>query len=245
VFFNKKKEKYSSYIVDHLLYKSPKWKEIKKLKRLFLFSFYLSFALLSFKFIDNSNIKDAFAKIEFIQPPKGVGKGMETEGKNNEILTTNALKLKYYTYITGNETIANLAVEYTKMYNIDTNLFLAIMRVESAFNPRAINHNKNGSIDRGLCQLNNKTFSNLTVKDFYNIETNIKYGTSFLDWCLKKSQKNTVKALAFYNAGIGAVTKKKVGEHTLDYINKVLTRKREFDAGLNNFLVENSDLIEK
>ena len=122
----------------------------------------------------------------------------------------------------------------SKSYGIETTLLLAIMRIESGFNPRAINHNKNGSIDRGLCQLNSNTFPNLKVKDFYNAEVNIKHGVGFLDWCLKKSKKNTVKALAFYNAGIGAVKKQKVGERTLNYINLVMKKKRDYDMGLNN-----------
>ena len=109
----------------------------------------------------------------------------------------------------------------------------ALLPVEfSAINPNAINYNYNGSVDRGLCQLNNKTFPNLSKQDFYNPETNIKLAASFLNWCLRNSDYNLVRALAYYNAGWGNVTNENVGDLTLNYIQKITTYKKTFDDEL-------------
>ena len=106
---------------------------------------------------------------------------------------------------------------------------LSLIKTESALNPLAENYNLNGTIDRGLCQLNSSTFSNIDKNILFDPESNIKYGAELLCWCLKKSDNNIVKALAFYNAGIGNVSNKKIGEITLNYINKIILEKSKLD----------------
>ena len=128
--------------------------------------------------------------------------------------------------------IAKLAITYSEKEGIETSLLVALMKTESNFNPNAINYNYNGSVDRGLCQLNNKTFPNLSKQDFYNPETNIKIAASFLNWCLRNSDYNLVRALAYYNAGWGNVTNENVGDLTLNYIQKITTYKKTFDDEL-------------
>ena len=149
------------------------------------------------------------------------------------------LKLKYFTELIGDENIAKLTLNYSIEKDVKPELVIAIMKVESKFNPYAKNHNSNGSIDRGLLQLNNKTFSDLTSDEFYEPEINIKKGVEFINWCLKKSDNNLIKALAYYNAGFGKVSNKNVGEATLDYINKVLTHLQNIESSFIQFKSEN------
>jgi membrane-bound lytic murein transglycosylase MltF len=153
------------------------------------------------------------------------------------------LKQEYFTHIIGSETIARSVIKYTGAKNIDPSLLVALMKVESKFNPRAENYNYNGSVDRGLCQLNDLTFTGLKREDFFDPETNIKNAATYLDWCLKKSGNKLVRALAYYNIGIGNVAKRKVGPNTLDYIGLIIEEKRVLDAGLKTYLSEHSDLL--
>lgn len=39
-------------------------------------------------------------------------------------------------------------------YGVNPHILMAIAKVESGFNPRAVNRNRNGSLDRGIMQIN-------------------------------------------------------------------------------------------
>lgn len=41
-----------------------------------------------------------------------------------------------------------------RYYGVNPYLLMAIAKVESGFNPRAVNRNRNGSLDRGVMQIN-------------------------------------------------------------------------------------------
>ncbi len=205
-------------------------KKINILKNSFFILIFLIIFLVSIGFIEGKTIKNQYS----IKSLKEDDFLVKTDFINDEI------KLKYFSNVINDENIAKLIIKYTKLYNVDTSLFVAVIKVESDFNPLAQNKNKNGSIDRGLCQLNNNTFKELTHEDFFNPEKNIKNGALFLKWCLNKSNKNLVKALAFYNTGIGNVRNRNVGETTLDYINKILKEKETLDLNFDSFFTENS-----
>ena len=208
-------------------------KKINSIKNIFIILLFLLIFLISVGFVEGKAIKNIHNK-------NSISEEILLE-KNNFI--NDEIKLKYFTNIINNENIAKTIIKYTKLYDVDTSLFVSIIKVESDFNPLAENINKNGSIDRGLCQLNNNTFRNLNHEDFFNPEKNIKNGVLFLKWCLNNSNKNLVKALAFYNTGIGNVRNKKVGETTLDYINKILKEKEIIDSNLSNYFSKNNDYL--
>jgi hypothetical protein len=154
------------------------------------------------------------------------------------------IKLEYFTKITGKKEIAEYSIKYTRMYDVDLALFVALMKAESRFNPRAVNLNIDPetkevwSIDRGLCQLNSATFPYLTNREFFNPEANIMHAVNYLRNCLDSADNNKVKALAFYNAGIGSVKNKRIGEKTLNYINYILNEKERYDDDLARMLSE-------
>lgn len=69
-------------------------------------------------------------------------------------------------------------------------LMVAIAKAESGMNPKAINHNRNGSVDRGLFQIN-------SIHGFVNLEdpkTNIESAK-------KVYEKQGITAWAAYNNG--------------------------------------------
>ena len=90
---------------------------------------------------------------------------------------------------------------------IDYGFALAVIQKESDFNPEATNHNKNGSIDKGLFQTNSCWWKTLIKEgmisesdDLYDPCTGIRCGM----WELQKYVKkygNTERAYAAYNTG--------------------------------------------
>lgn len=233
-----KKEIRTNNTPQHFYYKPDKAKKLKRLKNILLFAIYLSSVIIIVNLTNMNKSKRVYANNNLL---------MEHYIPDSEFLKTlsfeDKLKIKFLEEYIGDKNIAYFSYKYSKINNIEPELFVAIMKVESNFNPKAINYNKNGTIDRGLCQLNNVVFLNLTVKDFFDIETNIKYGSQFIRWCLDESKNNLIKALAMYNAGLGNVINKKVGETTLTYIQKIIDEKENIKVSLQNYLSENRDLL--
>ena len=120
-------------------------------------------------------------------------------------------------------------------FNIDPELIIAIIYFESKFDETATNgSNENGSIDRGLMQLNNFTFTNLTVEQFYNIEVNIFTGTKHLKELLDKYNNNEILAVCAYNGGEWRCDNEKIKLTVIEYANKVL----KYKAFLKNKYLE-------
>ena len=107
---------------------------IKKSKIFFIFILYIFFILLTYQIL---NMKIISKLPQFI--------------KNTNQYFKEKHKLKYFTKITGNREIAKFILLYSKQNKIEPTLLTAVIKTESAFNPKAINKNNNGSFDRGLC----------------------------------------------------------------------------------------------
>jgi soluble lytic murein transglycosylase-like protein len=92
-------------------------------------------------------------------------------------------------------------------YGAPKNLLVAISKVESSFNKKAVNKNKNGSIDVGVMQINSSHFADLSRRgiypsDLFNPCINVSVGA----WILSESIKRhglTWRAVGAYNAGRG------------------------------------------
>lgn len=97
--------------------------------------------------------------------------------------------------------VYDLVHKLAPRYEIDPQLALAIIRVESAFNSRAVSP-KNA---QGLMQLIPETAKRFRVKDAFDPEENIKGGLSYLQWLLAFFQGNVSLVAAAYNAGERAV----------------------------------------
>lgn len=100
-------------------------------------------------------------------------------------------------------------------------LVLAVIGIESAGNPQAIS----SAGAQGLMQLIPDTASRFGVTDSTNATQNIKGGVAYLDWLMKKFDRDPLMVLAAYNAGEGAVTANSgvpPYAETRDYVPKVL-----------------------
>ena len=111
-------------------------------------------------------------------------------------------------------------------YGIDVRLAMAVIAVESGFNPRATSP-KNA---QGLMQLIPDTARRFRVRDAYDPEQNIKGGLAYLQWLMTEFEGKVELVAAAYNAGEKAVAR--YGgippyAETQNYVQKVLSLYRK------------------
>jgi soluble lytic murein transglycosylase-like protein len=115
-----------------------------------------------------------------------------------------------------------LIEKVAKQLRLHPGLLHAVVRVESAYNPRAVS--KKGA--QGLMQLMPGTASRYGVIDSYDPRQNLEGGARYLSDLLKEFEYDIKLALAAYNAGENAV--RRYGNaippypETINYVDKVL-----------------------
>ncbi len=88
-------------------------------------------------------------------------------------------------------------------YQLNPNLVLAVVEMESNFNPAAHSH-KNA---QGLMQLIPATAERFGVQNVWDPEQNLRGGMSYLRWLMGHFEGDLELVLAAYNAGEGAVAR--------------------------------------
>ena len=111
-----------------------------------------------------------------------------------------------------------------RKYQIYPGLIEAIIAVESNFNPRAINRNKNGSVDVGLMQINSFWFPRLkkygiSVEDLFDPCVNVEVGTWILAQCVAE-HGYTWEAVGCYNA-VNPVKRKRYAWKIYQMLQKI------------------------
>ncbi|TAN74763.1 MAG: lytic transglycosylase [Gallionella sp.] len=117
--------------------------------------------------------------------------------------------------------IYNLVHKLAPGYEVDPQLVLAVISVESGFNARAISP-KNA---QGLMQLIPETAQRFRVKNTFDPSDNIKGGLAYLQWLLAFFKGNVPLVAAAYNAGEKAVEKHRgipPYPETQDYVRKII-----------------------
>ncbi|HID44278.1 MAG TPA: lytic transglycosylase [Chromatiaceae bacterium] len=87
--------------------------------------------------------------------------------------------------------------DLSREYDLDANLVLSIIRVESGFNA----HARSPKGASGLMQLIPQTAVRFGVRDIWDVEQNLRGGMAYLRWLLAYFRGDLAKALAGYNAG--------------------------------------------
>ena len=142
--------------------------------------------------------------------------------------------LRYYEAVVGSCEIAETGLKYSSELGVPVSLAFALMWAESSFDPYAVNRNPI-TIDRGLFQLNSSSFPHLSVEDFFNIETNVRNGISYLRYCLDTGESEIV-ALAVYNAGHGRVSGAGAPLMTLEHISKILDYRDALERDFERYI---------
>jgi hypothetical protein len=153
--------------------------------------------------------------------------------------------IEFFTDICLDREIAQAILENSLDFKIPPSLAFALSWEESRFDPRAINgNNRNGSIDRGLFQLNNLSFPNLETITFFDINSNAYYGLAHLRFCLDTG-KNEISALAMYNAGTTRVRNTGAPIVTLNYISRILEYRAKIESQFLEKLIKEEDRPEE
>jgi soluble lytic murein transglycosylase-like protein len=97
--------------------------------------------------------------------------------------------------------VYQLVKKHAPIYDVDVDLAMAVIAVESGFNPKATSRKK----AQGLMQLLPDTQARFHVKDAYDPEQNIKGGLSYLRWLIAYFKGDVELVAAAYNAGENAV----------------------------------------
>ena len=148
----------------------------------------------------------------------------------------------FFLEVCPEEGIVEAVLSNAERFDISPALAFSLGWEESRLNPMAVNnHNRDGSIDRGLFQLNNRSFPRLDLRSFFNPAINSYYAMGHLRYCLDMGGTE-IAALAMYNAGAGRVRNTGTPKTTLDYISRILENRRELES---QFLDWESDFLQQ
>ena len=102
---------------------------------------------------------------------------------------------------TDKQKIIDLVRALAPQYGVEPRLALALIRVESNFDP----HARSPMNAQGLMQLIPETARRFNVRNAFDPADNVRGGLTYLRWLLAYYQGRVVLAAAAYNAGEGAV----------------------------------------
>lgn len=126
----------------------------------------------------------------------------------------------------GSGDLRQLAADSARRHGLDPELVLAVVSVESAFQPQIVS--RKGA--QGLMQLMPATARELGVRDAMDPAENLDGGTRYLKDLIARYDGDLTKALAAYNAGPGAVARHggvPPYKETRRYVREVLRRSGE------------------
>lgn len=184
------------------------------------------FSLCSTVQADIYRIKDKNGKITFTniaqkKIPKGAEYKLVLKSLIRPVKRTRK-KTKYRTLNRNRDKFEPLITLAAREHSIDAKLLHAVIRAESAYNPKAVSHK--GAV--GLMQLMPKTADRYGVKDREDPKQNINGGAKYLSDLMTMFSSDIRLAVAAYNAGEHNVIKygRKVPpfKETQHYVKKVM-----------------------
>lgn len=153
---------------------------------------------------------------------------------------TRKVVVDFYLEVTEDAKIALPILTFADKYEIPLPLAFSLAWVESSFDATATNINSR-SVDRGLFQLNSRTFPALKEGEFYDPHTNARYGLGHLRYCLNVGG-NEIVALAMYNAGTHGVTQG-TPYSTLHYVARIVGYRNQLEQQFESRLFQADNLV--
>jgi soluble lytic murein transglycosylase-like protein len=102
---------------------------------------------------------------------------------------------EFYGQLTGHPEVISIIADVNEHYGYPLEVLIAICQHESKFNPKAVNYNKNGTVDKGLFQTNSRYFNSPCI---FDARTNISLGVSYFDELMRRH--HTIRsAIQHYN----------------------------------------------
>ena len=138
--------------------------------------------------------------------------------------------------------IYNMVSKVSPKYEVDPQLVLAFISVESGFNANAVSP-KNA---QGLMQLIPDTARRFRVKNAFNAEDNIKGGVAYLQWLLAFFKGDVPLVAAAYNAGERTVEKYRgipPYPETRDYVRRITALYRKTSHPYQQNVVQASPMV--
>lgn len=155
-------------------------------------------------------------------------------------LREDAERLFYMQLTRNNYRVVSAIYQYSEGLNKD--FLFALAEHESGFCYNSTNENvdkRTGrvvSTDRGIFQLNSRSYPGLTTEEFYQIELNVMYGIQHIRGELAYNKGNARKALWSYNAGRSRLNAPP--EITIRYANIILARTQALRVARETFVQE-------
>lgn len=137
----------------------------------------------------------------------------------------------------GSSEVALPILYYADRLDISISLVFSLAWMESRFSITAVNRNSD-SVDRGLFQLNSKTFRSLTEADFFNPDVNTYHGLRYLRFCLQQGRDDR-EALAIYNAGMTRVLAGRTPASTLRYVDIISEYRLQLEREFAEYILAN------
>lgn len=128
---------------------------------------------------------------------------------------------RFTVHHTVRRSFQHVITEAAKKHGVSEALLKAVIKVESDYDPQAVSCK--GA--KGLMQIMPQNFARCNIHDPFDPQQNIMGGTRYLKSLIEHFDGDLGKALAAYNAGIGAVERSRgippIPE-TRNYVSKVL-----------------------
>jgi hypothetical protein len=150
------------------------------------------------------------------------------------------LVVAFYSQFTNSQTISESIIRNALYYKMPINLAFALSYAESRFNPRAFNINSDGSIDRGLFQLNDSYRQDWKTKDFFNIEKNVREGIRYWSAECNKNERTVPITFIAYNMGPYSESARTstIPLRRAGYIGDILAYEDMLNVEFNQFIKE-------
>ncbi|THB62824.1 MAG: lytic transglycosylase domain-containing protein [Spirochaetaceae bacterium] len=149
---------------------------------------------------------------------------------------TRELVQDFFVELTGSKEVALPILYHANRQDVPLFLAFSLVQAESSFQIDAVNRNPY-SIDRGLFQLNSRSFPQLRNEDFFHPDTNVFHGVSYMRYTLD-SMGDVERALAMYNAGRSRVESNSIPESTKLYVRRILENREELREKFRSYLLE-------